>query len=127
MDNNQSNKSEIHFGEIYWVEFDGQDHVMRGIHPALIIQNDIGNHHSPNTIVFPLTTANKRISQPTHVFLPAANTGLPKDSMVLCENPTTVSKNMVHRFITSLSDEYLLQVKEAAQKSMPILAIDPES
>ena len=27
-----------------------------GIRPVLIIQNDVGNYHSPTTIVAPLTT-----------------------------------------------------------------------
>lgn len=43
----------------------------------------------------------------------AADSGLRKDSMVLCENPERMSKERVGRYITTLSDEYMKQIAEA--------------
>ena len=38
-----------------------------GIRPVLIIQNDIGNKHSPTLIVAPITSRTwKKSKQPTH-------------------------------------------------------------
>mgnify|MGYP002566119977 CR=1 FL=1 len=40
----------------------------RGIRPVLIIQNDIGNKHSPTTIIIPITRRiEKNKSIPTHI------------------------------------------------------------
>ena len=44
--------------EIYWVDWGaGKGSEQAGIRPALVIQNDIGNEVSPNTIIASLTTA----------------------------------------------------------------------
>ena len=40
----------------------------------------------------------------------ASDTGLRKDSMVLCENPEKMSKSKIGKFITRLSDEYMKQI-----------------
>lgn len=50
--------SEIKRGEIYWVDWgQGKGSEQAGVRPALIIQNDVGNRASPNTIIASLTTA----------------------------------------------------------------------
>jgi len=48
-------------GEIHLVEFDpSRGHEIQKTRPALIIQNDIGNRHSPVTIVAAITSAISR-------------------------------------------------------------------
>ena len=47
------------------IEFDGEQ---GGVRPAIIIQNELGNIHSPCTIVIPITSKIKHINQPTHSF-----------------------------------------------------------
>ena len=74
-------------GEIYYMLFEGRDSEQSGWRPALVFQNNVGNVHSPNLIVLPLTSSLKKQDMPTHVMLRASETGLPKDSMVICENP----------------------------------------
>ena len=44
-------------------------HVVNGIHPAVVIQNDIGNKYSPTVIVAFLTSKVKRLDMKTHVVL----------------------------------------------------------
>ena len=77
--------------------------------PGLVFQNNVGNQHSPNLIVLPLTSALKKTTQPTHVFIPK-EVGLRKDSMVLCENPECMSKYKLGEYITTLPEEYMAQV-----------------
>ena len=76
-----------------------------GIRPAVIIQNDIGNTHSPTTIVMPLTTHIKRLAQPTHALLgKGADKGLLQDSMVLGECLRQISKKRIVRYLGKITD-----------------------
>ena len=108
------NRREIKMGEIYLMRFTGSGSEQRGWRPGLVFQNNTGNIHSPNIIALPLTSAVKKLYQPTHVLIPAAGTGLKMDSIVLCENPERMSKENIGNYITTLSDEYMKQVASAS-------------
>ena len=95
------------------MKFSGSGNEQNGWRPGLVFQNNMGNAHSPNIIALPLTSSIKKTGQPTHVIVRAADSGLRKDSMVLCENPERMSKERVGRYITTLSDEYMEQIAEA--------------
>ena len=101
-------------GEIYALKFEGQGNVQDGWRPGVVFQNNIGNMHSPNVVMLPVTTRSKKTGMPTHVLLKASETGLRMDSMVLCENPQCVSKESLGRYITTLSDEYMRQIAAAS-------------
>ena len=94
------------------MKFSGSGNEQNGWRPGLVFQNNMGNAHSPNIIALP-TSSIKKAGQPTHVIVRAADSGLRKDSMVLCENPERMSKERVGRYITTLSDEYMKQIAEA--------------
>lgn len=113
-------------GDIYLVYFDGRGNEQKGFRPGLVFQNNVGNEHSPNLIVLPLTSALKKINQPTHVFIPK-EVGLRKDSMVLCENPKCMSKYKLGEYITTLPEEYMAQVAVGNILSSSAIAfIDPD-
>ena len=97
-------------GDIYFMRFGGSDSEQHGWRPGLVFQNNTGNRYSPNIIALPLTYCLKKQGQPTHVVLPAAETGLPKDSMVLCENPERMSKERLGRFITALPRPFMAKI-----------------
>ncbi len=107
-----SKQNGFKIGDIYLMEFCGDGSEQRGIRPGLIISNNKGNTFSPNVIALPLTTSMKKLSQPTHVILLADETGLERDSIVLCENPERMSKKRIKKYITSLS---LKQMSEVAK------------
>lgn len=108
-------------GEVYQIKFDGYGNVQSGWRPGVIIQNNIGNRHSPNIIAIPLTSKVKSTSQPTHVLIPAKETGLKVDSMALCENPETISKDMVDSFITTIPETYMAKIAKSFMLSMPLI------
>lgn len=113
-------------GEIYLVYFDGSGNEQKGFRPGLVFQNNVGNEHSPNLIVLPLTSALKKTNQPTHVFIPK-EVGIRKDSMVLCENPKCMSKYKLGEYITTLPEEYMAQVAVGNILSSSAIAfIDPD-
>lgn len=109
------------------MRFSGSGSEQNGWRPGLVFQNNIGNRYSPNLIVLPLTTSLKKIGQPTHVVLPAAETGLPKDSVVLCENPERMSKERLGEYITTLSDDFMVQIAVASLLATSVISfLNPE-
>ncbi len=82
----------MHRGEIYLVDLSNQvGSEQTGIRPALIVQNEIGNLHSPTTIICPLTSQEKTPVL-THVTLTPQDAGILKTSTVLCEQIRVVDK-----------------------------------
>ncbi len=65
--------------------------VQSGIRPVLVIQNNIGNEHSPTIVVATITSALKKLNQPTHILLDTS-CGLKEISMVMLEQVRTVDK-----------------------------------
>ena len=83
----------IHRGDIYLADLApvvGSE--QGGIRPVLIIQNDVGNQHSPTVIVAVITGQIKHRYLPTHVLLEAPGCGLLKKSMVMLEQLRTLDK-----------------------------------
>ena len=109
-------------GDIYMMKFDGSANEQSGWRPGLVYQNNVGNVYSPNIIALPLTSSIKKANQPTHVVIKASNTGLKRDSMVLCENPERMSKEKLGVYITTLSDEYMREIAEASILSSSVIS-----
>ena len=64
-----------------------------GIRPVLIIQNNVGNRHSPTVIAAAITSRLDKTRLPTHIHIRAAATGLAQDSEVLLEQIRTLDKH----------------------------------
>lgn len=77
-----------------------------GIRPVLIIQNDIGNLHSPTTIVIPFSTKIfKNPNQPTHTLIrKSVDTGLKMDSILLGEQMRVISNERIKKKIGTVTD-----------------------
>ena len=80
-------------GEIYYADLSpvvGSE--QGGLRPVLILQNDVGNRHSPTVIAAAITSRQTKNKLPTHIAITAAGSGLPQDSMVLLEQVRTLDK-----------------------------------
>ena len=106
-------------GEIYYVDLgvDKNGSVQSGRRPVVIIQNDVGNKHSPTTLVCPITSKNKK-KMPTHVSLKSSESGLPKDSVVMCEQCFTVNKDSLEEIAGEISDKKLEELNHSLSISM---------
>lgn len=62
-----------------------------GRRPVCVVQNDVGNQYSRTTIVAALTTRRGRPAS-FHLELTAEESGLPRDSTLLCEQLLTVNQ-----------------------------------
>lgn len=114
-------------GDVYLMRFGGSGSEQSGWRPGIVFQNNIGNAYSPNIIALPLTSQIKKANQPTHVVLPAKETGLRKDSMVLCENPERMSKDRLGDYLTTLSPKFMAEIAAAnILASAAIAYIDPD-
>ena len=72
--------------------------------PVLIVQNDIGNKHSPTVVVVPLTRNLGKKPLPTHVYIPQSGS-LECDSLALAEQIRTIDRSRIDRYIGRISDE----------------------
>lgn len=114
-------------GDIYLMRFTGSKNEQKGWRPGLVFQNNMGNQYSPNIIALPLTSSIKKSNLPTHVFVPSGETGLVKDSIVLCENPERMSKERLGNYLTTLPAKYMSKVAIAnLLASSAISFIDPD-
>lgn len=78
-------------GEIYWVEFDPvKGSEQGGLRPALVVQNDTGNRHSPTTVVAAITRTVPPRPFPFVVILDPQDSGLPDPSTVNCAQLATI-------------------------------------
>lgn len=68
-----------------------------GVRPVLIIQNDVGNRHSPTVICAAITSQMNKAKLPTHVELDSRKYDLVKDSVVLLEQLRTIDKKTFER------------------------------
>ena len=107
-------------GEIYWVDWGkGKGSEQSGVRPALIIQNDIGNEMSPNTIIASVTTAPKK-PFPFLVYFTAKESGLPEDSTVDLSSIVTISQTRLGEKCGQLSKDKMLEVNTAICVSLGI-------
>ena len=77
-----------------------------GLHPYIIIQNNIGNKHCPTVLGMALTSVLKKEYMPTHCIIhKTTENGLKHDSMLLGETLTQISKERIINKIGSITDE----------------------
>lgn len=106
----------INRGDVYMTEIEySRGSEQRGIRPAVVIQNDIGNKFSPTTIVAFVTSKRKK-NLPTHVKIRCS--GLPKKSTVMLEQIRTISVNRLKKYVGTLSFHDMKRVDKALKISL---------
>lgn len=86
----------------------------------LIIQNDIGNKHSPTVICAAITSQMNKAKLPTHVELDSSRYALVKDSVVLLEQLRTIDKKRLRDKVCHLDREILQKVERALLISLDL-------
>ena len=105
-------------GEIYYADLSpvvGSE--QGGVRPVLIVQNDIGNRHSPTVIAAAITSQREKTKLPTHISLDAVNCGLAKDSVVLLEQVRTLDKKRLKERMGELDSTDMRRVDGALSVS----------
>ncbi len=108
----------VHRGEIYYADLSpvvGSE--QGGIRPVLIVQNDIGNRHSPTVIAAAITSQRDKTRLPTHIELSSKSCGLAKDSVVLLEQIRTIDKRRLKERMGELDTASMTKIDNALQIS----------
>ena len=84
-----------------------------GVRPVLIIQNDVGNKHSPTVIAAAITSQTNKARLPTHIELGARSYGLSKHSVVLLEQIRTIDKRRLKERMGRLDEAVMQRVDNA--------------
>lgn len=112
--------AEIKRGQIYYADLSPvKGSEQGGLRPVLIIQNDIGNRYSPTVIAAIITSRHTKAKLPTHIWL-NAECGLPKESMVECEQVRTIDKGRLKDFMGAVSQEVMSEIDKGLKISFAL-------
>lgn len=92
-----------------------------GVRPVLILQNDIGNKHSPTVICAAITSQINKAKLPTHIEITTEQFALVKDSVILLEQIRTVDKKRLKEKICHLDDGTMKKVNKALEISFGLI------
>jgi mRNA interferase MazF len=111
-------------GEVYLVAFDptiGAE--IQKTRPALIVQNDVANRHSPITIVAALSSQFNEPLYPTEVLIQPPKGGLTIPSAVLLNQVRSVDKRRLVRRLGMLAPATIERVDRAILISLGLVEI----
>ncbi len=106
-------------GDIVLVDLDPVKGSEQGkTRPAVVIQNNVGNKHSPTTIVAPLTSSYRKV-YPVNVEVESGENGLEKDSIILLNQIVTVDiESRILKKLGKLPTERMEKVDNAIEISL---------
>jgi mRNA interferase MazF len=109
-------------GELYLVNFDptvGSE--ISKTRPAVILQNDIANRHSPVTIVAAVTSKFDKSLYPTEALVSSTEGGLKEDSVVLLNHIRTIDKRRLVKRLGHLRPETMRRIDRAIGISLGLI------
>jgi mRNA interferase MazF len=111
-------------GEVYVVNFDptiGAE--IQQTRPAVIVQNDIANRHSPITIVAAITLQFGEPLYPTEVLIQSPEGGLTIPSVILLNQIRSLDKHLLVRRLGMLMPATMARVDGAILISLRLVEI----
>ena len=112
---------QIRRGDIFTVDFEPVRGSEQGkARPALVIQNDIGNHYSPTLIVAAITSG-EQAHFDVNVVVRAPEGGLANNSLILLNQIRTIDKSRLGRYWGRLTPKTMAQVDKALQISLGLV------
>ena len=91
-----------------------------GIRPVLVVQNDVGNRHSPTIICAAITSKMNKAKLPTHIELSAGKYDMVKDSVILLEQLRTIDKKRLKDKVCHLDTPIMQKVNKALEISLEL-------
>ena len=111
----------IRRGDIYYADLSpvvGSE--QGGVRPVLVIQNNVGNRHSPTVICAAITSKMNKAKLPTHVEIDARKYQIVKNSVILLEQIRTIDKQRLKDMVCHLDKEMMYKVDEAIKVSFEL-------
>lgn len=102
----------INRGDLFWVEPDESRGSIPGFsHPHVVVQDDVFNRSRITTVVVCALTSNLgRATEPGNVLLGLREGNLPKQSVVVVSQVSSISKAQLGELIGTLSEERVEQI-----------------
>ncbi len=91
-----------------------------GVRRVLVIQNDVGNKHSPTVICAAITSKMNKAKLPTHVELDTKRCDMIRDSVILLEQLRTIDKQRLRERICHIDEELQQEVDRALMVSLDL-------
>lgn len=91
-----------------------------GIRPVLIVQNDVGNKHSPTVICAAITSKMNKAKLPTHIELDSHRYEMVRDSVVLLEQLRTIDKKRLKDKVCHLDQDVMEKVNRGLLISLAL-------
>lgn len=113
---------QVRRGDIYYADLSpvvGSE--QGGIRPVLIIQNDVGNRHSPTVICAAITSRMNKAKLPTHVEIDARKYQIVKNSVVLLEQIRTIDKQRLKDMVCHLDKEMMYKVVKQSKSVLSFI------
>lgn len=111
-------------GQVWLVDFDPtRGHEIKKTRPALVIQNDIANRHSPITIVAAITSTTGGRLYPTEVLISKGEAGLAVDSVILLNQLRSIDKERLVRRLGAVAGQTMKRADRALALSLGLAAI----
>lgn len=115
-------------GDMYYADLGkGVGSEQEGYRPVVIIQNDMGNRHSPTVIIAAISSkVGVKAKLPTHYFINAED-GLELPSIILLEQLRTVDKHRLDKYIGHLKKKHIDGMNHALAISIDLIQKTPQS
>ncbi|MDR1002833.1 MAG: type II toxin-antitoxin system PemK/MazF family toxin [Oscillospiraceae bacterium] len=112
-------ESKIKRGDIYFAALSpvvGSE--QGGTRPVVVLQNELGNRHSPTVIVAAITSkTDLKAKLPTHYRI-TGESGLERDSIILLEQLRTIDKTRLREKVGKLESAEMRSVDKALAVSV---------
>lgn len=102
----------VNQGDIYWAKLeDSSGREPDYAHPQVVIQDNVFNRSRINTVIVCALTSNmKRVSEPGNILLEIGEASLPKQSVVVVSQVSTVDETQLGEYIGSLTRQRVNQI-----------------
>ena len=87
-----------------------------GVRPVLVIQNNVGNRHSPTAI----TSKMNKAKLPTHIEISTRDYKIVKNSVILLEQIRTIDKQRLKEYVCHIDSAMMQKVDKAIRISLEI-------
>ncbi len=111
----------IRRGDIYYADLSpvvGSE--QGGVRPVLVIQNNVGNKHSPTVICAAITSKMNKAKLPTHIEISARDYRLVKNSVILLEQIQNIDKQRLKEYVCHIDGAMMEEVDQAIRISLEL-------
>ena len=112
----------IRRGDIYYADLSpvvGSE--QGGVRPVLVIQNNVGNKHSPTIICAAITSNMNKAKLPTHIEISTKDYKIVRNSVILLEQIRTIDKQRLKEYVCHIDGTTMQEVDRAIRVSLELV------